>query len=112
MMLRHFDIDRDVAVANKPTVANPTSADYIVAWGVRNRLGAPQVKARARFVTAVLLPEAQIDAFLDGLPAPTQMTVGASWLDNLVLGPAGAKPMSKAAREAADLPVDELPVGH
>jgi hypothetical protein len=112
MMLRHYGIDRDVAVANKPAVPNPTAADYVVAWGVRNRIGTPQVKARARFVAQVLLPEAQLVTFFDALPAPTPMTPGGTWLANLVLGPASSAARHKAEREAADQPVEELPVGY
>jgi hypothetical protein len=40
------------------------------------------------------------------------MTVGASWLANLVLAPVGAEARRKAEREAADQPVEELPAGY
>jgi hypothetical protein len=111
-MLRHFGVDRDVAVTNRPTMENPTPADYVVAWGQRNRIGDPVVRERARYVAVRLLPESDLDAFAATLGSPRQMAAGQSWLDNLALGPNGPQTLSKAARASAAQPVETGPGLH
>ena len=82
MMLYLFGIDRDVGVTNKPESGAPC-ADYIVEWGVRNRVLDQQVRDRAVRAIGDALPEAQ------GMP-PLKTTLGHSRLEVLVgsfLGP-------------------------
>lgn len=86
LMRVYYGVSRDIAVTPKPTVQNPTGADYIVTWGVRGRIGQEGVKQAAAQVVGELLPDANVVPAILGLPAPTPMRVGASWWDNLVLG--------------------------
>src|SRR5262245_19051676 len=103
MMEVSLGVDRDVAVTNRPTVAQPTGADYIVAWGQRNRVGDPLVRERARLVAHRILPEALSDAELDALPTPRQMQPGRTWTDNLAISASGRlEPLDAGARREAD----------
>lgn len=88
LMRFHFGAEMDTAVTNNPQGQNLTSADYIVAWGQRNRLGEHAVRERARYVSARLLPEVNLNLYVDTLPGPRQMRVGESWAGNMVLDPA------------------------
>jgi len=95
MMKFHYDIDRDLGFSALPTTDTPVCDDFVVGWGVRNRLGDPVVKARAELVAAALLPEADLNALFAAFPAPAAMTPGLGWCSNLTLGapvPLGAVP--------------------
>lgn len=114
MMRFHFDVEMDTAVTNNPE--NPTSGhDFIVEWGQRNRLGDENVRERARYAVSRLLPEAQLDEYIDNLPPPVMMRSGDSWADNIVLGEDG-----EPVRSGEDLngqrsdpnPVEVLPGYH
>jgi hypothetical protein len=85
MMKYLFGIDRDIAYTPNPTDASGCSA-YIVEWGNRNRIGDPEVKARAQFVVSALLPEVDFDLFFQDLALPTPMQNGVDWCSNLQLG--------------------------
>jgi len=107
LMLRHFGVERDVAVTNLPTVATPTAADYLIAWGVRGRVRDTGVMPRALFVTDRLLPESALAlrAWAGSLAPPQGMAVGSNWADSVVLG-APASPLAAAKRRVAlDEPV-------
>jgi hypothetical protein len=86
MMKYHFGIDRDVAFSDLPVTDLPVCDDYLVQWGVRSRIGDAAVKPRAEGVAAALLPDADLTAFLAGLPAATPMPAGVGWCANLTLG--------------------------
>ncbi|MGC4046234.1 MAG: hypothetical protein QM758_20790 [Armatimonas sp.] len=86
LMAIYHGVQRDYAITNTPQVENPTSADYQVGWGQRGRIGEPRVREAAAFVLGELLPGVDFSASLQTLAAPTQMTVGATWADNLTLG--------------------------
>lgn len=77
MMLYLFDVDRDVGITNNPESGVPC-ADYIVEWGVRNRVTDPLVRARAVRVIGDALPEAQlaVEQHLMGEDPPTPMVAG------------------------------------
>ena len=111
MMLRRFGIQRDVAVTNVPSLPNPTSADYLVVWGQRGRLGDPAVRERARLVADGVFPEGVLGPFLAGVPPPVPMQTGRSWLDNLALDSSGrvAAMTLDERRQAAEAPVLLLP---
>ena len=102
MMKYHFNIDRDVAFTTAPTNLN-NCGEYVVGWGNRNRIGDAEVKARARYVVAELLPGAELDNFFDNLPLPTEMVPGADWCANIRLStspsPAGGAASLKAGSE-------------
>jgi len=88
LMRFHFSAEMDTAVTNNPQGPDVTSADFIVAWGQRNRLGEYAVRERARYVATRLLPEVDLNLYVDTLPGPRQMRVGESWADNMILDPA------------------------
>ncbi len=103
MVLLTLDMDRDVAVTTRPTVPQPTGADYVVVWGQRNRVADPAVRERARLVAHRLLPEAFLDERIDALPPPRQMVPGRSWTDNLALSASGRLlPLDLSSRRDAD----------
>jgi hypothetical protein len=103
MMAVTLGVDRDVAVTNRPTVAQPTGADYIVVWGQRNRVADAQVRERARLVAHRILSEAFLDAEIDALPPPRQMRPGLSWTDNVALSASGRlQDLDPLARRDAD----------
>lgn len=92
MMKARYNIDRDVAITNRPEVAN---GDTIIAvWGQRNRVGDDSVKPRVSFVLERLLPDMDTSVILDALPAPTPFSQ-ASWNDNLDLSATDASPRAK-----------------
>lgn len=93
MMKYHFDIDRDLAFADRPLPADPACDDYLVQWGVRNRLGDPLVKTRAVFIAGELLPSTDLGTFLDGFPEPTALLTGIGWCGNL--NPGGITPLGR-----------------
>lgn len=99
MMLYNFDIDRDVAVTNNPDSGQ--CADYLVAWGQRNRILDTAVGHRALFIAQKVIPEVapQLEAFLDArYETERQMTQGVDWCTNRYLDPAplGQPPETRA----------------
>lgn len=84
-MMRHrYGIERDIAVTNLPEQI--TGDSILVEWGQRGRIGESRVKARLPLVLEEILPSANGDSIINGLPAPTPMISGLSWNTNLVLG--------------------------
>ena len=83
LMHRRLGILRDKGITDKIT-ANTTSANLIVRWGQRGRVGDANIKPRVRAIVQQLTP--WIDtSFVDTLPAPIQMRPGESWSANLAL---------------------------
>lgn len=111
LMYRHFGIERDVAVTNLPTVANPTAADYVIAWGMRGRVRDAAVMPRALFVMDRLLPESAsaLRAWAATLPAPQGMPAGSTWADTVVLNAPLAPDAQAKRRVALDEPVTTGP---
>ena len=87
MMQDRFDVIRDVAITNQPSGDNVSSADYIVTWGQRGRIGDDKLRARVLFSASRVLPEFDSQAAMDLVPAPIEMVEGTSWLDNLTISP-------------------------
>jgi hypothetical protein len=120
MMRYHFNVETDHAVTNNAPaeMANPTSADYIVARGQRNRIGDPDILERARFVVVRLLPEYEtaLNAYIDTVPGPREMNAGQSWAANLALDPGPVGPLGLAAQPLdlrdTEMSVQELPGYH
>lgn len=84
MMKYHYDIDRDIAFTNLPVNDSPSCNDYIITWGTRNRVAAPQVVDRAAYVINRIIPDnaaAAIDYFYD-LGNSTDLTPGQGWCDS------------------------------
>ncbi|SEL04507.1 hypothetical protein SAMN05216262_10546 [Colwellia chukchiensis] len=85
MMKARYDVDRDIAVTNKP---QSSGEDYIVTWGQRGRIGEQHIKPRVEYVTRRILPEFTYAAsIINNLPEPIAMKVGSSWTQNLGISP-------------------------
>lgn len=109
MMKHHFDIDRDVAFTDVPN--DPRYCDdYIIGWGVRNRVGDTDVKARAQFVIGEMLPSLELSQFFQDLPAPQFMTPGSNWCDSLSYSAPVASQQQKVATPM--LPTDGMRQAH
>jgi len=90
MMKFHYNVDTHVAFANKPAdTENAECNDYIVAWGVRNRLASPLVTPRADFVVDKIMTEsAAIDDFFSNhIGDAVPLRVGDGWCDSRYLNP-------------------------
>lgn len=83
MMRYHYSIDREMAFTDAPPATGATCANYVVRWGVRNRIGNPLVKARAQIVVQKLLGVNDASAYFAALPAPRSMINGIDWCNNL-----------------------------
>jgi hypothetical protein len=88
MMAYHFGIKRDVAITTLPPGDPPYANDYIVAWGVRNRIADPVLRGKAILVVSSILPDLDFAAHLDTAAAPVELEPGAGWLDAINLGAA------------------------
>ncbi len=78
MMNYLFGIDRDIAFTSAPGEED-TCDQYIVKWGVRNRIGNSNVKARAQFVLNQLLPNLDLTMYFQDLPPPTDLRKEVDW---------------------------------
>ena len=83
MMKRHFNIDRELAFTDAPPATGATCANYVVRWGVRNRIGNPVVKSRAQLIVNKILGVTDTSVYFAGLPTPRSMTNGVDWCKNL-----------------------------
>ena len=83
LMNRRLGIQRDMAITDK-IGAGTTGSTLIVRWGQRGRVGAANIKPRARVIAQTLTPWFNL-AEVDSLPAPLQMRAGESWSANLAL---------------------------
>lgn len=83
MMKYHYSIDREMAFTDAPPATGATCANYVVRWGVRNRIGNPLVKARAQIVVQKLLGVNDASAYFAALPEPRSMINGIDWCNNL-----------------------------
>lgn len=86
MMKRHFNMDRDVGFTNAPDSFK--CADYILGWGMRNRLGMEKIKTRAAWVVAELLPGSDYSSWFESFPPARRLQTGVSWCDSDVAPPA------------------------
>jgi hypothetical protein len=83
MMKYHYNIDRELAFSDAPPATGATCANYVVRWGVRNRIGNPLVKARAQLIVNKILGINDASAYFVTLPTPRSMTNGVDWCKNL-----------------------------
>ena len=77
MMKLHFDLDRDVGFVHSTN--SQFCNDYIVGWGMRNRIGLERVKERAQWVVAQLLPHRDYSEFFGSIPEPRYLPVNVGW---------------------------------
>ncbi len=91
MQVRH-GVLRDVAVT-APILSGQTSAQVLVRWGQRGRVGDARIRPRVQIAANELMPWLGSN-FASSLGSPTQMRAGASWQDNLnpATTPSGASP--------------------
>jgi len=97
MQLRH-GVLRDVAVT--PHLVSGSSADLVVAWGQRGRVGDAAIKPRVALVLSQTMPWLPA-GFTDGLAAPIELRAGLTWGQNLdqgALATGVVKPLSAAER--------------
>ena len=106
MQLRH-GVLRDVAVTS-PILTGQTSADVVVGWGQRGRVGDVRIRPRAQLGFNELMPWLGAN-FAGSLAAPIAMRAGASWLANL--DPSVATPLEQGQSRpfSAPLPQDLMP---
>lgn len=83
MMKYHFNVDREVAFSDAPPATGATCANYIVRWGVRNRIGNSLVKSRAQVIVQKILGLNDSTVYFAALPAPRSMLIGVDWCSNL-----------------------------
>ena len=83
LMRYHFNIDRELAFTDAPPATGASCANYVVRWGVRNRIGNPLVKARAKLIVNKVLGVADASSYFVALPAPRAMSNGLSWCDSI-----------------------------
>lgn len=81
MMSYRYQILRDVAVANNPSVL--TADTLIVDWGQRGRIGDASLASRAALAINEILPELNGVQIIDSLPEPVAMKSGQSWRQTL-----------------------------
>jgi len=81
LMQLRYGVLRDFAVTNK-LLPEASSADLLVHWGQRGRIGEAAIKPRLKLVLAEVMP--WVDAALvDGLAPPLALRAGQSWGNNL-----------------------------
>ncbi len=83
LMKYHYQVDRQVAFTDAPPATNATCADYVVRWGINNRIGQPLVKARAQLIVQKLLGVTDTTKYFTNLPTPHSMMIGVDWCNNL-----------------------------
>jgi hypothetical protein len=108
MMLYSYGVDRDVAVTNLPQTSN-ACADYVVAWGQRNRVSDSSIKPRALFAVEALLPEvvSDVEGVLNSY-SPLQMRVGEDFCSNIFFGANSARALVRSKQQAKSLPPQTL----
>ncbi|WP_157256231.1 hypothetical protein [Pelomonas sp. Root1217] len=97
MQLRH-GVLRDVAVT--PQFLSGSSADQVVTWGQRGRVGDATIKPRVALVLAQTMPWLPA-GFTNGLAAPVPLRAGLTWGQNLDQGALAVgvvKPLSPTER--------------
>ncbi len=79
MLKYKYGIDMDSAFVEKPTLESVYCNDYVVAWGVRNRIANPLVKPRAEFVSQELLSELDLTSFYQNLSNEQYFPAQTTW---------------------------------
>lgn len=82
MMKYHFNIDRDVAFLRDDSFGKKCD-DFILKWGVRNRIADPRVIERAKLVASLVNPGQDLSGFFPALNAPMPLPVNMGWCSTL-----------------------------
>ncbi len=97
MQLRH-GVLRDFAIT--PLYVSGSSADLVVAWGQRGRVGEPAIRPRVALVLAQTMPWLPA-GFTDALAPPLALRAGLTWgqnLDQAALASGAARALSVSER--------------
>ena len=111
MMSYRFGASVDVGILS--SIDNP---DAIVTWGQRHRITAPHIKPRTIYAVSSVLPSINVNSEINALPAPSNMTPGLDWWENLDLNSSGiqtntlrlTKPLIHDRRPIHWLPADVI----
>lgn len=98
MMKYHFNIDRDVAFLRENSFAEKCD-DFILKWGVRNRIADSQVAPRAKLVASLVNPGVNLTGFFQALSTPKVLPDNVGWCITMDLSGA-AMANSKQANQA------------
>ncbi|MFT6984758.1 MAG: hypothetical protein ACJAT7_000559 [Psychromonas sp.] len=79
MLKKSFDVDMDSAFVIKPQGSDLSCADYLVGWGVRNRIADTQTKPRAQFISQRILPDSDFNNFFDNLESEQTFPALINW---------------------------------
>ncbi|MBT0586373.1 hypothetical protein [Alteromonas oceanisediminis] len=101
MMAYRLGASSDIGIID--TVNNP---DVIITWGQRDRISASDLQTRVRFAVENVLPELNVRAIQQQLPAPRLLDPTRSWFDNV--NPNGATPAPEHHHELLRLPARRL----
>ncbi len=104
MMKLHYGMDRDLAFVTPPRTEKPRCDDYVIGWGVRNRIAVDQVTARAQWVVEQLLPAREYGDFFTDLGDSSPLPEGAGWCGYLSDGQEQVKSFGRFGRSLQDRP--------
>ena len=102
MLKKLFNVDLDVYVVPSYTV---DSCNIPVAWGERGRIAIPSVYARAEFVSEIMLPDMDLNALYQSLPASFEIPEGSSSCTRDF-----SQTASKAMKIEPFYPYEEIPI--
>ena len=100
MMLHHYGIERDVGFTNRPVSSNPSRSDYILAWGMRQRIADLLVTPRSEYAMQLLLDRSDVSAYMDSIANPLLLDTGVSWDISILSG--SSLPVGLGKTEAAE----------
>lgn len=78
MMKYHFNLDRDVGFLQDNPIGEKCN-DFILKWGVRNRIADARVVERAKLVASMVIPSLNLSDFFQGLSAPQTLQPDMGW---------------------------------
>lgn len=104
MMKYFFDIDRDIAFTTPPGTDN-LCQDYVVKWGIRNRIGDEEVRTRAQLVVEQLMLGVDFGTFFTDLVTPTPLNRDVSWCQSVTIQASGLqqKPQNEGTQKPIQL---------
>jgi len=81
MMKRYYGVSTEFAFVDLPrNIGSASCEDYLIGWGVSNRLADPAVKIRAEYVMKQILgEEIALDNFMANLGTESLLPAGEAW---------------------------------
>ncbi|HSG62094.1 MAG TPA: hypothetical protein VLA24_11760 [Pseudomonadales bacterium] len=83
MMAYLYGTDRIVAFLDRPQTDNPSCDDYLVGWGQRGRIAAPQMAPRVTLVIDHILPDLDPSAVIESFPQVLDFEPGQGYCQNI-----------------------------